>query len=72
MPMAVKYCGKTRDQLNEILNFMCDVEDELDLNEDEQDKYDIALRCISTVMNRMLDRQPIDFEEDDQTSPHFH
>ena len=62
---VVRFCGKTRDEMNEILNFMCDIEEEVELNEKEKDMYNTAIQCIAVVMNRMLNRDlPIHYDDD--------
>lgn len=57
------YCGKTWDDMNGILDTMCEIEDRVDLTYDEQDAFDIAIQCVTTVMNRMKDNRPIEFDE---------
>ena len=64
--MERKYCGKTWDEMNKVLDTMCDIEDRVELSEDEQDAFDIAIQCVTTVMNRMKCDKPIAFEWDDE------
>ncbi len=58
------FCGKTHEQMNDILTFMLELEDKQDFSYDEDEKYDIAIQCIVTVMNRMIDNRPIEFDEE--------
>ena len=58
------FCGKTHEQMNDILTFMCELEDKQDFSYDEDKKFDIAIQCIVTVMNRMIDNRPIEFDEE--------
>ena len=61
--MNVLYCGKTRQEMNEILNTMCAIEEMASLTDEETDAFDVAIQCIATVINRMTDNRPIAFEE---------
>ena len=47
----IKYCGKSLKEMNEILSIMCDIEDRIELTDEEQDAFDIAIQCITTVIN---------------------
>lgn len=57
--MERKYCGKTWDEMMDILSFMCDLEDRVKMSKKEQEMYDIAMRCVTTVINRMKNDNPI-------------
>lgn len=61
--MERKYCGKTWKQMNEVLNRMCELEDRCDLLDDEQEAFDIAIQCITTVINKMKDDSPIEWDD---------
>ena len=61
--MERKYCGKTWEQMNEVLDKMCILEDEIDLDDDMQEIFDIAIQCVTTVMNRMKDDRPIEWDD---------
>ena len=56
---ARKFCGKDWDGMNKVLDKVCEIEDRLDLSDEEQEAYDIAVQCITTVMNRMGKDIPI-------------
>lgn len=56
------YCGKTLEQMDSILDIMCDIEDRDYWTDEEQAALDIAIQCITTVMNRMSEDRPIEFE----------
>ena len=59
---TVKYCGKTHQEMDEILNTMCDIEEHIFMSKKEEEAFNIAIQCISTVMNRMVDNRPIEFD----------
>lgn len=56
------YCGKTWDQMNVVLDIVCEVEDRIEMTDEERDAFDIAIQCITTVMNRMKDDSPIEWD----------
>ena len=62
--MAHKFCGKTQEEMKQILYFMCDIEDETELTEEEQDMFDIAIQCVALVANRMNDDRPIVWDDE--------
>ena len=51
--MTTEYFGKTREQIDKVLDIMCDIEDRTEFSDEEQGAFDIAVQCITTVMNRM-------------------
>ena len=57
-----KYCDKTWDDMNKVLDTMCEIEDRIELTDEETDTFDIAIQCITTVMNRMTDDKPITWD----------
>ena len=61
--MEHRYCGKTQEEMNGILDRMCMLEDRLELDDEEQEAFDIAIQCVTTVMNRMLDDRPITWDD---------
>ena len=63
--MERKYCGKSWADMNVILNIMCDIEDRIELTDGEQDAFDIAIQCVTTVMNRMTDDKPIEWDDEE-------
>ncbi len=56
------YWGKNWEQMNKILDIMCDIEDKYEMNAEERDAFDIAIQCVTTVMNRMKDNRPITWD----------
>lgn len=48
--------------MNDVLDKMCILEDELDLDDEMQGIFDIAIQCVTTVMNRMKDDKPIEWD----------
>ena len=55
------FCGLNHAQLREVLDFMCDIEPKCELTDEEENKYDVAIQCISTVLNCMVDDSKIDW-----------
>lgn len=54
--------------MKQVLYFLCDCEDEIELSEDERDMYDVAVQCVAAVLNRMVDGcedRPIMWDEDE-------
>ncbi len=60
--MERRFHGKTRDEMNEVLNFISILRDELELSEEDKEKFDIVVRCVATVTNRLVDNKRI-FDE---------
>lgn len=56
------YCGKTWEQMNRVLDIVCELEDRIEMTDEEQEAFDIAIQCITTVMNRMKDDSPIEWD----------
>lgn len=54
-----RYCGKNHDEMMKVLDKMCELEDKIELDDEMQDAFDIAIQCITTVMNRMVLDEPI-------------
>ena len=63
--MERKYCGNTWKQMNDILTTMCEIEDRIELTDEEEDAFDIAIQCVATVMNRMTDNRPIEWDDEE-------
>ena len=51
--MPAEYFGKTREQMNKLLETMCDIEDRTEFSDEEQEAIDIAIQCVATVINQM-------------------
>ena len=64
--MGHKYCGKNWDEMKNVLYTMCDIEDVIELTEAEQDAFDIAIQCVTTIMNMMNCDDPVAMEWDDE------
>ena len=60
--MERTYCGKNHQQMNKVLDTVCEIEDRIEMTEEEQEDYDIAIQCVTTVLNRMLDDKPIEWD----------
>ena len=62
--MEHKYCGKTWEEMNKVLDKICYLEDQFDgMTKEEIDAFDIAIQCVTTVMNRMKDDRPIAWDD---------
>ena len=57
-----KYCGKNWDDMNTVLNIMCDIEDRIELSDEQQEAFDISIQCVTTVLNRMKEDRPIEWD----------
>lgn len=60
--MERTYCGKNHQQMSKVLDTVCELEDRIEMTEEEQEDYDIAIQCVTTVLNRMLDDKPIEWD----------
>ena len=58
-----KFCGLGYKELRDVLEFMCDIEPKIDLTNEERDKFDVAIQCVNTVLNCMVDNSPIEWNE---------
>lgn len=56
------FCGKSWSDMGEVLNTMCNLEDDIDLTDKENDCFNIAIQCITQIMNRMIDGKEINFD----------
>ena len=52
--------------MKNVLYTMCDIEDVIELTEAEQDAFDIAIQCVTTIMNMMNCDDPVAMEWDDE------
>ena len=66
VPVERKFCGLGYKELRKVLEFMCDIEPRIDLNDEEIDKFDVAIQCVNTVLNCMVDDSSIDWEIEDE------
>lgn len=60
-----KYCGLNHDDMCNVLTTMCEIENIIELTKEEQDAFDIAIQCVATVLNRMVDDSPIEWDDED-------
>ena len=58
-----KYCGLTHHEMDDVLEKICDIEGRIELTDEEQDAFDIAIQCITTIMNRMVDDEKIEWDD---------
>ena len=57
------YCGKNQRQMRDVILTLCEMEDRFDdLTKEQKEAFDIALRCIATVSNRMKEERPIEWD----------
>ena len=47
------FCGKTWEEMDQMLNLVCDIDDTTVLAKEEQEALEIAIQCMSDVMNLM-------------------
>lgn len=59
-----KFCGHTWEDMNRVLNFLCNIEDHMDLTGQQEADFDIAVQCVTLVMNRMKEDMPIVWDEE--------
>ena len=64
--MGRKYCGKSLEEMNDVLDSMCAIEDRIELTSEEKDAFDIAIQCVTTVINRMNSGNLVPFEWDNE------
>ena len=60
--MERTFHGKTRAEMNCVLNYICLLRDELQILIDKRDNFDIAIQCVATVTNRMADNKTIEWD----------
>ena len=48
--------------MNEVLDIMCKFEDKIEMTNEEEEAFYIAIQCITTVINRMTDDKPIEWD----------
>lgn len=49
--MSKTYCGHDWNSMNKILDTLCKLEDDILMTEEEADAFDIAIQCVTDVMN---------------------
>ena len=59
-----KFCGYTWKDMDRVLDLLCNTEEHIDLTGQQEDDYDIAIQCVTLVMNRMKDDRPIVWDEE--------
>lgn len=59
------YCGLNHKQLDSVMTIMSKLEDDprLNLTQSEMEAFDISIQCVTEIMNRMVDKKPIEFED---------
>lgn len=56
------FCGANWSEMEEVLNTMCELEDKIELTDNEQKHFDIAIQCVTQIINRMVDGKGINFD----------
>ena len=51
------FCG---EDLDGVIAVVCEGEDKVEMTAQEQNDYDVAVRCVAQIMNRMKDGTPIE------------
>ena len=59
-----KFCGYTWEDMNRVLDLLCNTEDHMDLTDQQAEDFDIAVQCVTLVMNRMKEDRPIVWDEE--------
>lgn len=58
----LRFCGKDWDGMNKILDTLCELEDNLMATGEEEEALDIAIQCVTQIMNRMKDGKMINWD----------
>ena len=58
-----KFCGHNHESMDRILDTMCKLEDRIELSEEEEEAFDIAIQCVTCIMNRMTDDRGIEWDD---------
>lgn len=58
-----KYCGHTWGQMDIVLDTLCELEDSLLITHKEQEAMDMAIQCVTEIMNRMKDGRKIMWDD---------
>ena len=64
MQTEQKFCGYTWEDMNRVLDFLCSIEDHMDLSGPQTEDFDIAVQCVTLVMNRLKEDRPIVWDEE--------
>lgn len=58
-----KFCGLSWNDMDYVLETVCNLEDDILITEEEQEALDIAIQCITQIMNRMEDGRKINWDD---------
>lgn len=58
-----RFCGKSWDDLNEVLDSLCELEDSVLLSDAEDEAMEIAIQCVTEIMNRMQDGKRVQWDD---------
>ena len=59
-----KFCGYTWQDMDRVLDLICDIENRTEMTSQQEDDFDIAVQCVALVMNRMKEDRPIAWDEE--------
>lgn len=54
-----RFHGYTWDDMNRVLDLVCDIEDRVEMTKHEEQDYDIAIQCVTAILNRMKEDKAI-------------
>lgn len=55
------FCGQNWAGMDNVLTTICELEDRIEMT-DQEEAFDIAVQCVSQIMNRMQDGGPINWD----------
>lgn len=64
MAKVRRFCGYTWQEMNCVLDFICAVENEIELNEQDQKDFNVVIQCVTEIMNRMKDGKGIIWDDE--------
>ena len=60
--MERTFHGKTRAEMNVVLNYMCLLKDQLNIPPEDSENFDVAIQCVTVITNRMADNKMIEWD----------
>ena len=61
--MSKTYCGHDWDSMNNILDTLCELEDDILMTKAEQEAMNVAIQCVTEVIN-LLKGYPVTLDGD--------
>ena len=59
-----KFCGYTWQDMDRVLDLICNIENRTEMTSQQEENFDIAVQCVTLVMNRLKDDRPIVWDEE--------